>query len=151
MQSSRELVALIEHNADELTKHWLRIVRSDPNLSSYHTYPEKILYDRIYNVYSQLGKWISRETSKEEIASIYRTLGIRRREEGFALSEVILALIMSRRVLWAKIQEEGVLESGLDVHIAQGLRNRIAQFFDRATYYIVRGYELDQRQAASSE
>lgn len=150
MQSSRRLVALIEHNAYELTQHWLRIVRSDPNLSSYHTYPEEILYERIYNVYSQLGKWISRETSKEEIASIYRTLGVRRREEGFALSEVILALIMSRRILWAKIQEEGVLDSGLEVHIAQGLRNRIAQFFDRATYYIVRGYEKDH-QAASAE
>jgi hypothetical protein len=150
MQSSRRLVALIEHSADELTQHWLRIVRSDPNLPSYHTYDEKILYERIYNVYSQLGKWISRETSKDEIAAIYRALGSRRRQEGFSLSEVILALIMSRRVLAAKIQEEGILDSGMDVHIAQGLRNRIAQFFDRATYFIINGYEKNE-QAASAQ
>ena len=141
MLSSQRLVDLIERNADELAKHWLRIVRSDPNMPSYHTYDEKILYDRIYNVYSQLGKWISRETSKEEVAAIYRALGAKRRTEGFALSEVILALIMSRRVLWAKIQEDGFLDTSLDLHLAQGLRNRIAQFFDRATYFIVAGYE----------
>ncbi len=95
MQSSRRLVALIEHNADELTLHWLRIVRSDPNLPSYHTYDEKILYERIYNVYSQLGKWLSEKTTKEDIKSIYFALGKERREEGFKLSELMLAGLMN--------------------------------------------------------
>ena len=148
MPTSQRLVNLIELNADDLTQQWLQIVRSDPNTLTYHAFDAQILYDRVYNVYSQLGKWISRETTKEDIASAYTALGAKRRTEGFSLAEVILALIMSRRILWSKIQEDGFLDTALDLHMAQGLRNRIAQFFDRATYFIIVGYEGARAAAA---
>jgi hypothetical protein len=141
MPTSQKLVQLIETNADELTRQWLRLVRNDPQTATYHTFDEKTLYDRVYNVYSQLGKWISRESRPEDIAVAYTNLGDKRREEGFLLSEVIQALILSRRVLWSKIQEDGFLDTALDLHMAQALRNHVAQFFDRATYFIIVGYE----------
>jgi hypothetical protein len=138
---SRRLVSLIERNADELTMDWLRDIRDNPNTPTYRGYDENQLYDRAFRVYSHLGKWISRETTKEEIARHYQALGAERRKEGFALSEVIQAIICTRRHLWLKILAEGLIDNVLELNQAMELNNRVVLFFDRAIYYTILGYE----------
>ena len=140
-QISKKLVDLIERNADELTKSWLCDVRKDECTPTFHTYDQLKLYERAYTVYSQLGKWVSHETTKEEIAKHYMELGAERREEGFSLSEVIQALIIIRRHLWRKVLGEGLLDTILDLYQAIELNNRVLLFFDRAMYYVAAGYE----------
>ena len=122
---SERFVVLIEHNADQLARTWLRDVKEHPGTPTYHTFDERKLYERAFRVYSQLGKWISRDTTKEDIENYYVALGIRRREEGFGLSEVIQALIMTRRHAWLKVQSEGLLDTALDLHSAMELNNRV--------------------------
>lgn len=138
---SAKLVDLIESHADELAWNWLQDVRNREDMPTYRSYDEKELYERAFRVYSQLGKWISRETTKEEIASQYMALGAQRRKEGFALSEVIQALIIIRRQIWLKIQAEGFLDTALDLNRAMELYNHVLRFFDRATFYAALGYE----------
>jgi len=119
----------------------MRDVRVHAATPTYHDWDEQELYKRAYNVYSQLGKWISRETSKEEIAQHYKELGAQRKKEGFALSEVISAIIKTRRHLWLKVLGEGLLDTVLDLNQAMELNNRVILFFDRAIYYTILGYE----------
>ncbi len=138
---SLKLVELIEQNADELTRNCLIELRSHGCTPTFHTYDEDEIYSRAFNVYSQLGKWISFETAKEEIAEHYMTLGVQRRKEGFSLSEVIQALIITRRHLWYKVRSEGFLDTALDLYQALELNNRVLYFFDRAIYYTSLGYE----------
>jgi hypothetical protein len=140
-QVSQKLVDLIERNATELTNSWLDDIRKEVQLPTYHHFGNIELYERAYRVFSQLGKWISRETTKEEIARDYMEVGAQRRKEGFALSEVIQALILIRRNLWKKILTEGLLDTTLDLYQAIELNNRVALFFDRAIYYTAIGYE----------
>ena len=141
MRVSTRLVKIIENNADELTKKWLTIVKHHPGTPTYHDYDETSLYDRAYRVYSQLGNWLSRETDKDFIARHYNALGARRRREEFRLSEVIQALILTRRVLWYKIMSDGLLDSALALHLAMELNNEVSYFFDRAIYFTAVGYE----------
>jgi hypothetical protein len=136
-----ELVDLIETQAEELSRTWLEDVRQRPETPTYHTYDEAELFRRSYNVISHLGRWISQETAKEEIAARYVRLGRERKQEGFALSEVIEALLVIRRVLWAKVLDDGLLDTALDLHKALELNHRVVTFFDRAQYYVARGYE----------
>jgi hypothetical protein len=138
---SEKLVDLIERHADELTKNWLQDVCKDEFTPTYHNFDKPKLYERAFEVYSQLGKWISQETTKEEIAQHYIGLGAERREEGFALSEVIHGLILVRRHLWRKILGEGLLDTMLDLYQAIELNNRVLLFFDRAIFYTTIGYE----------
>ena len=138
---SDKLIKLIERDADQLTKNWLNNVQNHPTTPSYHTYDKKKLYQRAFRVYSQLGKWISRETSKEDIAKYYTAIGKQRRIEGFALSEVIQALIITRRHVWLKVLSEGFLDTVLDHHQALELNNRVVLFFDRAIFFTSLGYE----------
>jgi len=141
MHVSRNLVDLIERNADELTHRWLELVRTHPATPSYAAHDERELFESAFKVYSQLGKWLSRTTTEEEIAHYYTALGERRRCQGFALSEVIQALLITRRVLWFKVLADGFLDTALDLHLALELYNRVMLFFDRATYFLAVGYE----------
>jgi len=135
------LVDLIERNASDLTNNWLTQVRRDVSLHGYQRLDNSELYNRAYRVYSHLGKWISRETTKEEIARDYIALGAQRRKEGFALSEVIQALFLIRRTLWRKIMDEGLLDTTYDLYQAIELNDRVTLFFDRAIFFTAVGYE----------
>ncbi|TFG91783.1 MAG: hypothetical protein E4H15_05165 [Syntrophobacterales bacterium] len=68
-------------------------------------------------------------------------MGAQRRKEGFALSEVIQALITTRRYLWLKVLSDGLLDTALDLHKGLDLNNRVVLFFDRAIYFTAKGYE----------
>jgi hypothetical protein len=125
------LVDLIERNAAELTTNWLAQIRKDTSLPTYHGFDSIELYSRAFRVYSQLGKWISRETTKEEIARDYIALGAQRRKEGFSLSEIIQALFLIRRTL----------DTTYDLYQAIELNDRVTLFFDRAIFFTAVGYE----------
>ena len=140
----QRLVKLIESHADELSRNLLQDLRKRDSTSTFRTYDEKEIYERAFNVYSHLGKWISRETTKDEIAKHYTALGAKRHQEGFALSEIIQALIMTRRHLWLKVLAEGFLDTALDLNQALNLNNRVMLFFDRAIFYVAVGYQRDK-------
>ena len=139
--ASRKLVDLIERNADELTTSYVEDIRRDPRMPSYQGFDQKEIYRRAYRVYSQLGKWISRETTKDEVRSYWTALGRQRRREGFPFSEIILSLCHIRRLLWAKIQAAGLMDTALDLYQAMDLYHRVIVFFDRAAYFAAIGYE----------
>ena len=139
---AQKLVALIESNADELTKNWLEDVKKHSGAPTYVKYEdEKELYQRVFRVFSQLGKWISRDASKEDIRVYWTGLGKQRRQEGFALSEIIIALALVRQRLWKKVQSEGLLDTAYDLYQAMELYNRVTLFFDSAVFYTAVGYE----------
>ena len=141
MPTKGKLIALIEKNADELTKKWVEVVRTHEDMPTYRTYDEDKLYERAFSVYSQLGKWLSEQTTKEEIKDIYFKLGKQRRDEGFKLSELLLALVITRRVLWLKIPKGDLLDDVSDLHRGLRLSNNTILFFDRAMFYAAQGYE----------
>jgi len=141
MYISERLVEMIERNADELAGKWLKDVRTRPETPTYRTFDPDLLFDRVRSVYSHLGRWISRETTEEEVASYYVSLGSRRREEGFALSEVMWALVITRRHIWYKVLSDGLLDTSLELNQALELNNRVVLFFDKAAYYLCKGYE----------
>jgi hypothetical protein len=138
---SQKLVEMIEHDADKLTIRWLEDVRKRPETPTYHTFDPDELYRRAHLVYSQLGKWLSYETTKEEVAEHYIALGAPRRKEGFSLAEVLEALILTRRYIWLKVLSDGFLDTALDLHKALELNNRVILFFDRVIYYTAVGHE----------
>ena len=137
---SRKLIDLIERQADELTRLYLDEVKGNPLLSSYRKIDQDELYKRAYRVYHHLGKWISKETTKEEIRAYWWELGKQRRLEGLPLSEVILSLCVLRGLLWKEIEDEGTMDTALDLYEAMELNNRVIVFFDRAVYYASCGY-----------
>jgi hypothetical protein len=139
--ASRKLVDLIERNADELTASYVLSIQRDQRMPRYQGFDQKEIFKRAYRVYSQLGRWISHETTKEEMKEYWTALGRQRRKEGFPLSEIVLSLCHIRRQLWEKVQAEGFMDTALDLYQAMDLHNRVVLFFDRAIYFAAVGHE----------
>ena len=70
----------------------------------------------------------------------YVRLGQTRREEGMPLSQVVMALLLTRRNLWHFVESQGA-ETILELRQQLDLELLVVRFFDRAIYHAVRGYE----------
>lgn len=146
---SRKLVDLIERGAEDLTRRWMKDVRAQDSLPHYRAHAEDQVYDRGFQVYSQLGRWLSQDMTKGEIRDYWMALGRERCKEGYALSEIVQALCLIRRHLWIKVDSEGLLDTALDLRHAIELFTRVLIFFDRAIYYAVVGYEAAETEMPS--
>ena len=138
---SKKYVELVEKNSVKLTERVMKDIKKHPGTKTYRTYDDAQLSKRIFNVYNEFGKWMSTATTMENIKEVYTALGKQRRQEGFALSEVIQTLIITRRHIWLLVESEGWLDTALDLRLAIDLINRSVLFFDRAIYFTALGFE----------
>ncbi len=138
---SKNLVELIELNSDKLRKRVVEDIRKHHGTKTYHTLSEAQIYSWVLEVYSQFDKWMSNVITKEEIKRNYTALGRQQRKEGFALSEVIQALIITRRHIWLLVDYESFLDTAQDLRMAIDLVNQTLLFFDRAIYFTAVGFE----------
>lgn len=138
---SKKLVELIEHNSDTLIRSMVADIRKHPGTKAYRSLTEAQLYSRIFEVYRHYDKWMSDEYSREDIKKVYTALGRERRKDGFALSEVIQALIIARRHIWLLVEDKGFLDSAHELRMALELINDTLVFFDRAIFFTAVGFE----------
>lgn len=141
MHLTKDLVDLIQSNAEELTNNWLDQVNNHPATGKYRYFDRNKLYARAYRVYRNLGDWISHQKTKQRISDEFIELGAERYREGFQSYEVTMALVLIRRVLWAKVIRDGFLDSAMDLNMALILNQEVSVFFDRAIYYALQGFE----------
>ena len=138
---TKRLVALIEDHADELTARIVRLVREDPRTPEYRRFDDEDLGRLAHRVYADLGRWLW-ETSEEPIEEEYFRLGQTRRGEGIPLSQVVMALLLTRRNLWQFIDAQGA-DSILELRQQLDLELLVVRFYDRAIYHTARGYEAE--------
>ncbi len=141
---ARKLIELIERNASTLGERWSRAVLNHPLTPSYSRLPKKELRRRAENVYASLGKWLDNTISSEEAKRRYQELGKRRCQEGFDITELMVALILERTLLWDLVEEKGMLDSVYDMHAALELLLAVISFFDRASVYVLQGYREEE-------
>jgi hypothetical protein len=134
-----KLVALIEDHANELTTRWVRLVRENPATEAYRRFGDDELGERARLVYSNLGQWLS-ETSETHVEEEYYRLGKHRCGEGIPLSQVVMALLLTRRTLWNYVESTGG-DTILELRQQLDLELMVVRFFDRAIHHTVRGYE----------
>ena len=134
-----KLVALIEDHADELTAKVVQKLQKDPRTREYRRFDASELDSRARSVYANLGRWLG-VTSQDTVEAEYFRLGEIRREEGVPLSQVVMALLLTRRNLWQFVDSQGA-DSMLELRQQLDLELLVVRFFDRAIYHTVRGYE----------
>ena len=137
-----KFIRLVEDHADLLTKNWIKEVKKNPSTEGYRKMTDETLGKRVHDVYKRLGNWILlEEDTLKKTAEHYMRLGRERAAEGLKASEVIYALILSRVVLWRYIVSQGVIGSSLELHQALEFYQKINNFFDKAAYFVLIGFE----------
>ena len=137
---SDSLVQMIEDHAEKLTHNLVNDLRSNKRNTHYHHLTGDELHRRTYDVYRHLGQWIASKT-EGAIESFYAELGKTRCAEGIPLSEVVYALILTKYHLREYVRFSGLSDSAMDLHRELELQQLIGQFFDKAIYHTVRGFE----------
>ena len=140
---SDALVTLITDCAAEITRRWFEQVRVNPSSPTYAVCDPALVQNNTLDLLAQFAAYLRGDQTSARIPDTNRALGRERRAQGFALHELISALTLLRKEIWAFICEQHALERLLDVYRVMELSRRTALFFDRALYYMVRGYEED--------
>ena len=138
---SNKLIRLIEQNAEVISLRWLECVRTNKSTPTYAGFAADASLTRNKIVIEQFGKWLGGYYSNSDICGYYRQLGKDRKNEGFALSEVISALSLTRKHIWEFALSQQMWSKTIDIYMTLELERRMMLFFDKAAYYIAKGYE----------
>ena len=159
---TRRLIKLIETHAESLTHEVVEDVQTNEHTRSLVRIPREELGSRVLALYRNLGDWIG-DPKDDAIRHEYEEWGRIRCQQGIPTSEIAFCLILMKNHLRTYIREHAaVVFSGdrfvsgemvpLELYSIQELNYVVGDFFDRALYYLLRGYEVQaktQKKAAA--
>ena len=152
---SRRLIKLIETHAESLAHEVVEDVQTNEHTRSLVRIPKEELGSRVLTLYRNLGNWIG-DPNDDAIRHEYEQWGRTRCQQGVPMSEIAFCLILIKKHLRTYIREHAAvvfsgdrLVSGemvpLELYSIQELNYVVGDFFDRALYYLLRGYELQAK------
>jgi hypothetical protein len=135
-----KLVRLIEKHAERLSRGVAEQICAAERTSDFRKIPAKDLQLAAADVYRNLGEWLLQKT-ESDIEDRFRTIGSRRAMEGVGRHQFVWALMITRDYLWRFLEQEGFADNIVALRGEQELRQMLNQFFDRAIYYGILGYD----------
>jgi hypothetical protein len=134
------LVRLIEMHSEALSRGLAEQIRKSDRTSDFHKIPPKDLRLSASEVYRNLGEWLLQKT-EEEIEYRFEAVAARRAAEGIRLHQCVWALMLTRDHLWRFLRQQAFADNIIELHGEMELQQQLNQFFDRAIYYAILGYE----------
>ncbi len=134
------LVRLIERHSDELADGLMKKLRQSDRTTEFRKIPQDELKRGAREVYDNLGDWLLTKT-ESDIEVRYTQLGTRRATQGVPIAQFVWAVLVSKEHLFAFLQREGLAEGIVQLYSELELLQLLDQFFDRALYYAVIGYD----------
>jgi len=145
------LIQLIENHSDSLTEDVLHDALTNEKTVSFKRVPIEELKPRVAALYENLSKWIG-NPNQDDIRHEYEDWGRTRFRQGIPFSEIVYVLILTKKHLRKFIREHGLVTFPgdrvapdeivpVELYSIQELNYLVGDFFDRALYHLVRGYE----------
>jgi ADP-ribose pyrophosphatase YjhB (NUDIX family) len=140
---SDSLASFVTEHAPYVARLWLADVRSNHSTVPYRNLdPESLLVECTTGL-QFLGRWLEGESTEEEIKSLYRDLGARRRAQGIEAHEMLSAVMLLKKHIWTYARSQGLWERPVETYRVMELQSRFAVFFDKAMYHLARGFTWD--------
>ena len=134
------LLRLVETHSDALATALLERTRSSPRLPGYNNVPPEELKQRVYEIYRHLADWLLGK-GESDVEERYLEIGAKRARQGVPLSQLIWAIILTKKNLWDFLKKEAVLELPVEIAGELEVEELLDQFFDHAIFYAAVGYE----------
>jgi hypothetical protein len=135
-----KLVRLIEAHSEALSQGVVDVIRASERTSDFRAIPREDLQRRVSEVYHNLGEWLLQKT-ESEIAGRFKAVATRRAAEGIRLPQFVWALTLTRDHLLHFLRHEAFADNIVALHGELELHQLLDQFFDRAVYHSILGYE----------
>ena len=102
--------------------------------------PAEELAGAVGDIYLHLGEWLLGRT-ETDIQNRYQAIGARRAAQRVPLSQVIWCISLVKENLWEYLRREGSEDQITEIFSEIQILQLLEQFFDRAMYFSVIGYE----------
>lgn len=141
---SDELLNAVQNNSDKIITLWLKDISTNASTRSYHNFDKKELYSRANYIIGQINNWFKGIKGEMEFRSFYYELGRIRKKDRVPIEELISSVSILKKHIWMFIYSYGVWEKPIDIYRMFELGERLVYFFDKATYYMILGYNQDE-------
>lgn len=136
---SRRLVLEIERNANKLAIDLVESLRNDGRAASYRNLSDAQYRGVVRDLFSNLGDWLESH-AWNKLRKTYEAKGRERYHGGMPLEQLIYSLTKTKQLLIDFVQKSmpgdaSERDQELQLIVA------ISEFFDRAVYHTVVGYE----------
>jgi hypothetical protein len=135
---------LIEHmkgNAERMSEEVMQKIRNSEGCSQLVlAVPAEQQKRSTLDIYRDLTAWLGTESDKT-IEQRYGSLGMLRAQQGVPFSNLYWAICIAHEHLWGYMQQECLLDEPVEFWGGVILLRSRTQFFDRALYFALLGYE----------
>ena len=136
-----KLVQHLRANGDGMSGRLLEKIRDSPRCGSLLLrVPAEEHKQYAVDTYRDLAEWLAGDTDSL-VVSRYVELGARRAQQGVPFSHLFWAVCITREYLWEYIEQECLLDEPVEFWGGVMLLRSLNQFFDRALYFALVGYE----------
>jgi hypothetical protein len=145
---SRRLVQAIEKEGHKLAADLVAAVRQDRRAEAYANLSDAQFEGVVLDLYANLGQWLHSRTW-HRLQTLYERKGRERFHGGIPLEQIVFSLTRTKTLLLDFIR--GSLEGdGSERDLEMELILSVSEFFDRAIYHTIFGYEDARRAAAQA-
>ncbi|MFA6034425.1 MAG: NUDIX hydrolase [Myxococcota bacterium] len=139
---SDTLFEIVSRDADLITRKWLDDVTANPTTRTYGHGSRDRMYGEAHLVISQFGRWISHRGEDAEIREHLRRMGRDAKRAGLPLSEIVSALSLTRKHIFARaFSKVRHLDGVIEQYRILEMTSRVNLFYDKAVYDLIRGWE----------
>ena len=137
---SAKLVHRIEDHWEQISRRFFRVLRSSQEVPHIARLTESEISDACCRILRNLGDWLV-SGSESEIAWYYEKIGADRHRQAIPLSEAIRTLQFMKDSTISFIQDEGPIDTAVDLYAEEELETQLGRFFDLLIFHLARGHE----------
>jgi len=135
--------ALIDNlnlKARDFALRWKSMVRKAQQLKHYNTQNDETLIEANSTIYPLLAKTLDRGLDRALIGNFFVSLGKKRLQEGFPVSEVIYAINLTQKIVIEYIMTEFAPENPVRMYHSMGVVSQVSEFFLLGCFYLTKGF-----------
>ena len=147
---SNKFASMVQTNTDIIIEEWMDKIDSDIGLENFSSTNQDYIKLEGKNLLKNLKEWIGYNKTKNDIGKKYVAVGRKLFELEIPICDAHQALSMLKRLIWRHITVMSLPDSALEMNQCLEFFERIILFFDRAEYYLFRGYTEKMNQKIKS-
>lgn len=138
---SVRLLSRIEQNWEKIATSVIHQSRRDQHIPHYAGLEEGELRQRALDIVRSLNGWMNQQLSEHELRRRYLDLGVRRRNEGFPLEELVYKLQTIEWQIVQYVQDDFPPQNAVDLHSELEVLQALHRFFGIVIHSVVTGYQ----------
>lgn len=134
------LIDSLNLKSREFASRWMNLVRKTQQLKHFNTLDDEALITANAPVYELLSRTFDRGMDRSLIGGFFVSMGKKRMQTGFPISELIYAANLTERVIIEYIMTDFAPDSPGRMYQSMGAISDVSEFFLLGCFYMTKGF-----------